>query len=384
MQYGRCDIQKKSCNFANRNRKALKLKSDIMSKKIEIQNSKSIQEKYPIETEYNMHYQQLVDEIDKILKVARGNVASATNIILVKTYWEIGRYIVEYEQKGSAKAVYGDELINRLSADLRLRYGKGFSRSNLFTIRQFYVRFPKVQTLSGLLSWSHYIELLKIDDNLEMEFYLKECEKARWSVRELKRQRDSMLFHRLAIGKNKDEILQLAYQGQEIAKPEDVLHDPYVLEFTGLPSIPIPKEDDVEKALITNLEIFLLELGKGFAFVGRQYRISIGGRHLYVDLVFYHRILKCFVLIDLKRGEIQHEDIGQMNLYLNYFKAEENTEGDNEPIGIVLGSSKNKLMMEYALQGITNQLFAARYQLYLPKREELQAQLDRILEAEQK
>lgn len=171
--------------------------------------------------------------------------------------------------------MYGDELINRLSADLRLRYGKGFSRSNLFTIRQFYVRFPKVQTLSGLLSWSHYIELLKIDDNLEMEFYLKECEKARWSVRELKRQRDSMLFHRLAIGKNKDEILQLAYQGQEIAKPEDVLHDPYVLEFTGLPSIPIPKEDDVEKALITNLETFLLELGKGFAFVGRQYRISI-------------------------------------------------------------------------------------------------------------
>jgi len=355
-----------------------------MSKKIEIHNSASIQEKYPIETEHNMHYQQLVDDIGELLNEARGKVASATNIILVKTYWEIGRYIVEYEQGGNSKAAYGDELINRLSADLRLRYGKGFSRSNLFTIRQFYIRFPKVQTLSGFLSWSHYIELLKVDDNIEMEFYLKECEKEHWSVRELKRQRDSMLFHRIIMGKNKEEIMELAHQGQEIAKPEDVLRDPYVLEFTGLPSIPIPKEDEIEKALISNLETFLLELGKGFAFIGRQYRISIAGRHLYVDLVFYHRILKCFVLIDLKRGEIQHEDIGQMNLYLNYFKAEENTSDDNEPIGIVLGSSKNKLMMEYALQGITNQLFAARYQLYLPKREELQAQLDKILDAENK
>ena len=355
-----------------------------MSKKIEIHNSASIQKKYPIETEHNMHYQQLVDDIGKLLNEARGKVASATNIILVKTYWERGRYIVEYEQGGNSKAAYGDELINRLSADLRLRYGKGFSRSNLFTIRQFYIRFPKVQTLSGFLSWSHYIELLKVDDNIEMEFYLKECEKEHWSVRELKRQRDSMLFPRIIMGKNKEEIMELAHRGQEIAKPEDVLRDPYVLEFTGLPSIPIPKEDEIEKALISNLETFLLELGKGFAFIGRQYRISIAGRHLYVDLVFYHRILKCFVLIDLKRGEIQHEDIGQMNLYLNYFKAEENTSDDNEPIGIVLGSSKNKLMMEYALQGVTNQLFAARYQLYLPKREELQAQLDKILDAENK
>lgn len=197
-----------------------------MSKKIEIHNSASIQEKYPIETEHNMHYQQLVDDIGKLLNEARGKVASATNIILVKTYWEIGRYIVEYEQGGNSKAAYGDELINRLSADLRLRYGKGFSRSNLFTIRQFYIRFPKVQTLSGFLSWSHYIELLKVDDNIEMEFYLKECEKEHWSVRELKRQRDSMLFHRIIMGKNKEEIMELAHRGQEIAKPEDVLRDP--------------------------------------------------------------------------------------------------------------------------------------------------------------
>ena len=333
-----------------------------------------------IHTESNLYYQQLVNDIGTLLINARNKVASTTNTILVNTYWQIGQYIVEYEQHGHAKAVYGEELINRLSADLRLKFGKGFSRSNLFTIRQFYLRFPKIQTLSGFLSWSHYIELLKVEDSTELEFYIKQCEKEHWSVRELKRQRDSLLFHRLAVGKDKESILQLAHEGQEISKAEDILRDPYVLEFTGLPSIPTPKEDAIENALIANLETFLLELGKGFAFIGRQYRISIAGRHLYVDLVFYHRILKCFVLIDLKRGEIQHENIGQMNLYLNYFKAEENTDGDNDPIGIVLGSSKDKLMMEYALHGISNQLCAARYQLYLPNREELQAQLNKIID----
>lgn len=332
------------------------------------------------ETNQTLSYSRLIDEIGHLLAEARNKVGAAANSVLVNTYWKIGQYIVEFEQRGNSKAVYGDELINRLSADLRLRYGKGFSRSNLFLIRQFYLHFPKIQTLSGLLSWSHYIELLKTEDPLEMEFYAKQCEKEHWSVRELKRQRDSMLFHRLAIGKDKKEILHIAHEGQETAKAEDILRDPYVLEFTGLPAIPVPKEDDIEEALISNLQTFLLELGKGFAFIGRQYRISIAGRHLYVDLVFYHRILKCFVLIDLKRGEIQHEDIGQMNLYLNYFRNEENTEGDNEPIGIVLGSSKNKLMMEYALQGITNKLFAARYQLFLPNREELERELQKVLE----
>lgn len=327
----------------------------------------------------DLPYTSLVDEIGDLLTEARKNFAYTTNTILVKTYWQIGQHIVEYEQNGQAKATYGDELINRLSKDLKQKYGKGFSRSNLFSIRQFYLRFPIFQTVSELLSWSHYVELLKLEDPLEMEFYTKQCEIEHWSVRELKRQRDSLLFHRLAMGKDMKEIDKLAHKGIEIAKAEDILRDPYVLEFTNLQSIPEYKEDDIEKALISNLETFLLELGNGFAFIGRQYRISIAGRHLYIDLVFYHRILKCFVLIDLKRGEIQHEDIGQMNLYLNYFKMEENTEGDNEPIGIVLGSFKNKLMMEYALHGITNQLFVARYQLYLPKREELQAQLEKIL-----
>lgn len=331
------------------------------------------------EIEDTQAYQTLVDNIGILLAKGRSQIAAAVNSVLVTTYWHIGRYIVEYEQGGDTKAVYGDELINKLSSDLKLRYGKGFSRSNLFAVRQFYVRFQKIQTLSGLLSWSHYVELLKIENPLEMSFYAKQCEKEHWSVRELKRQRDSMLFHRLAGGKDKENIMQLAEQGQEVSKPEDILRDPYVLEFTGLPEYTVPLEKDIEKSLINNLQSFLLELGRGFAFVGRQYRVSIAGRHMYIDLVFYHRILKCFVLIDLKRGEIQHEDIGQMNLYLNYFRAEENVEGDNEPIGIVLGSSKNKLMMEYAMEGITNNLFAARYQLYMPKREELEARLNLLL-----
>ena len=332
-----------------------------------------------IKKEKEKGYNNLVSEIGELLKESRNRYAVATNTILVKTYWHIGRYIVLYEQNGESKAIYGDELINRLSTDLRQKFGRGFSRSNLFMIRQFYLKFPKIQTVSELLSWSHYVELLKLDDTLEMKFYTKQCENEHWSVRELKRQRDSMLFHRLAIGKDKDYIEKLANHGYDITKPEDILRDPYILEFTKLNTLPEINEDDVEKALISNLESFLLELGYGFAFVGRQYRISIAGRHLYIDLVFYHRILKCFVLIDLKRGEIQHEDIGQMNLYLNYFKTEENANDDNEPIGIVLGSFKNKIMMEYALQGITNQLFVARYQLYLPKREELQEQLDKVL-----
>ena len=189
----------------------------------------------------------------------------------------------------------------------------------------------------------------------------------------------SMLFHRLALSTDKEGVLALAHDGQQITKPEDILRDPYVFDFIGLPELPIYKEGDLEKALMQNLETFLLELGKGFTFVGRQQRISIAGRNFYVDLVFYHRILKCFVLIDLKRGEIQHEDIGQMNLYLNYYKEEMNVEGDNEPVGIVLGANKDQLMMQYALRGITNQLFVAKYQLYLPSREELQSKLDEIL-----
>ncbi len=329
-------------------------------------------------------YTTLIDQIGSLLESSRNKVAVAVNDIMVQTYWTIGQYIVEYEQKGELRAEYGKSLLSQLSKDLKERYGKGFNRSGLQYMRKLYVAFPICTTLSCKLTWSHYVEVLKCDDILETQFYVAQCEKDKWSVRELQRQMKSMLFHRLALSKDKKEILHLAKEGMTIQKAEDIIKDPYVLEFAGIPESTNFLESDLERGLINNLQHFLLELGKGFAFIGRQYRISIGGKHFYVDLVFYHRILKCFVLIDLKRGEIEHNDIGQMNLYLNYFKQEEMTEGDNEPIGIVLGAAKDNVLIEYATAGITNQLFVSKYQLYLPKREELQKELERVLHDETK
>lgn len=332
-----------------------------------------------VTNEHTEEYQRLVDGIGSLLAEGRQKVATSINTVMVETYWNIGRYIVEFEQHGNERAVYGSDLINRLSKDLTHRYGKGFGKSNLLYIRKLYVSFPKSGTLSHLLTWSHYYEVLKCDDPLEMGFYIAQCETEHWSVRELKRQMKSMLFHRLALSTDKKGVLELAKNGQQLSTPKDMMRDPYVFDFVGIPYRKQYTESQLEDALIKHLEVFLLELGRGFAFIGRQQRISLAGRHYYVDLVFYHRILKCFVLIDLKRGEIQHEDIGQMNLYLNYYRAEENVEGDNEPIGIVLGAKKDELVMEYAMNGISNQILTAQYQLYLPKREELQAQLDTLL-----
>lgn len=325
------------------------------------------------------NYQSLITDIGTLLNRGREQVAKTANTILVQTYWLIGRHIVEFEQNGQDKAEYGSDLLNRISKDLKDRYGAGFSRSNLHYMRKFYLSFPNCETLSHKLSWSHYFEILKADNPLEIGFYTKQTEKENWSVRELKRQMKSMLFHRLALSKDKEGVLALAERGQEIARPQDILRDPVVLEFLNIPQAHQMQENELEEQLISNLQHFLLELGKGFAFIGRQYRISLGGKHFYVDLVFYHRILKCFVLIDLKRGEVNHQDIGQMNLYLNYFRKEENVDGDNEPIGIVLGAYKDKLLVEYALDSIDNQLFVSKYQLYLPNREELERELERYL-----
>lgn len=213
-----------------------------------------------------------------------------------------------------------------------------------------------------------------------MQFYMKECIKEKWSVRVLRRQINSCLFQRLALSTDKEGVLALANEGHQVQTPADLIRDPYVLEFAGIPRRKRYKESELEMALKTNMEQFLLELGRGFAFIGRQYEIPIGSRRFKVDLVFYHAILKCYVLIDLKRAEIKHSDIGQMNLYLNYFKTEICQPDDNPPIGIVLGAKKDELLMEYALQGIDNNLFTARYQLYLPNREELQAQLNLLLD----
>ena len=288
--------------------------------------------------------------------------------------------LVEFEQGGKVRAEYGKQLLVNLAKDLTLQNGKGFNRTNLTYMRKLYLAFPKCGTLSHKLTWSHYYEILKCDDPLEMQFYLKQCIKEGWKVRELKRQMKSALFQRLALSTDKEGVLALANEGHQVMKPKDIIRDPFVLEFTGLPLKKRYKENDLEAALKSNMEKFLLELGRGFAFIGRQYVMHIGSRQFKVDLVFYHCILKCYVLIDLKRAEIRHNDIGQMNLYLNYFKTEVCQPDDNPPIGIVLGAKKDELLMEYALEGITNQLFAARYQLYLPKREELQEQLDKLLE----
>ena len=337
----------------------------------------------------NNGYVALKHEIGLLLEKGRAKAGRAINTILLQTYWQIGHHIVEFEQKGEAKAEYGSELIDRLSNDLTLEYGKGFSRSNIKLIRKFYLTFPKSQTvsdqliisetLSQKLSWSHYVEILKSDNELEMSFYIKECEKENWSVRELKRQMKSMLFHRIALSKDKEGLLELSRQGNEIQVANDIIKDPYVFEFLNIPQQHQYLEGELEDKLIQNLENFLLELGKGFAFIGRQYKITLANRHFFVDLVFYHRILKCFVLIDLKRGEIEHNDIGQMNLYLNYFNREENVEGDNPPIGIVLGAYKDQILVEYAMENITNQLFVSKYQLYLPDRSQLQKELENLL-----
>ena len=324
-------------------------------------------------------YVRLVSHISGLWEKAKEKAAFAVNTELLKASWETGRYIVEYEQHGSVKAEYGKQLLTNLSKDLTRLRGKGYSRSNLFNMRLFYVRFPKIQTVSGQLTWSHYLELLKCDDPMEIQFYMKECIKEGWKVRELKRQINSSLFQRLALSTDKEGVLALANEGHQIQSATDIIRDPYILEFTGLPRQKRYKEKDLEDALKAHMEQFLLELGRGFAFIGRQYIIPIGSRQFKVDLVFYHAILKCYVLIDLKRAEIKHGDIGQMNLYLNYFKNEICQPDDNPPVGIVLGARKDELLMEYALQGIDNQLFAARYQLYLPNREELQSQLDNLL-----
>lgn len=324
-------------------------------------------------------YVRLVSHISDLWKSAKAKAAISINTELLDANWLTGKYIVEFEQSGNVKAKYGDKLLLKLSKDLTRLKGKGFSRSNLVYMRKLYLVFPKSETLSHQLTWSHYFELLKCEDQLEMQFYMRECVDNSWSVRELKRQINSSLFQRVALSTDKEGVLALAKEGHKVFSPSDIIHDPYILEFTGIPQREHYKETDLEKALKMNMEKFLLELGKGFAFMGRQYVIPIGTRRFKVDLVFYHAILKCYVLIDLKRAEIKHGDIGQMNLYLNYFKNEICQPDDNPPIGIVLGAKKDEVLMEYALQGIDNQLFAARYQLYLPNREELQSQLNLLL-----
>lgn len=325
-------------------------------------------------------YEQLLTRIVEVHREGQARAYRAINTAMLETYRAIGQYIVEFEQGGQAKAAYGAQLLKRLSRDLTRTLGRGYSHSNLVYIRLFYLKYPKSVTLSHQLSWSHYYELLKVDDEAERSFYEKQALADRWNVRELRRQIDSALYLRLAL--STDQPAMLAQTGHVVTQPRDLVRDTYVLEFLKVPVGKAVSERELETRLVEHLQTFLLELGKGFTFVGRQYPIPLEGDRYKVDLVFYHRILRCFVLIDLKIKEVKHQDIGQMNMYLGYFAEEENTEGDNPPIGIILTRQKNDLLVRYATYGLSSQLFVSKYQLYLPDEGELRRELQAVLDQE--
>ena len=290
----------------------------------------------------------MLSQIKLLLNDARKSVASTVNAVLLQTYWQIGKIIVEDEQQHSNRAEYGKQTLKTLSRALTEEYAKGFSRSNLYNMRLLYLTHQNVQTLSGKLSWSHYCVLLLISDEQKRSFYEKECQNSSWSVRELKRQVDSSLYERLLLSSgddNKKKVLSLALKGNEIAKPSDIIRDPYVFEFLGLPEDKPFFESDLEKALVAQIEKFLLELGRGFMFVGTQQRVTFNNRHYYVDMVFYNKILRSYVLIELKTTKLMPEAVGQLNMYLNYYVNEVNDEGDNPPIGIILCTDKRQLRL---------------------------------------
>ena len=317
---------------------------------------------------------QMVEEIKDMTISSRSKVAYEVNNTMLLAYWNVGKIIVENEQKGNIKAEYGKQVMKELSKELRKILGSGFSVSNLFNMRKLYITYPKFQTLSGKLSWSHYCELLSIEDDDERSFYEKECVNSNWSVRELKRQLETSLFERLLLSEGKDnkkKVYELSKVGQTLNTPEDILKEPYVFEFLDIKETKPILEKELERKLVRHMEEFLLELGKGFMFVGTQQRITLGNTHYYVDMVFYNKILKCYVLIDLKIGKMKPEYAGQMNMYLNYYNEEINDEFDNKPIGIILCKGKKDVALEYALGGLSNNVFASTYTYYIPKKDEL-------------
>lgn len=375
-----------------------------------MQNSKNINSMKKVAEiqSYSSH----ITDIAELIEQGRKSAVRYVNTALVVTYWLIGRRIVEYEQKGKERADYGQALLKKLSDDLTKKFGKGFGYINLNLMRQFYLTYPpqkilqtvseefpkdkKRQTLSVeslkshilfsqlqisqtlymkfTLSWSHYCLLMRLDDSFKREFYEAECIRGNWSVRQLDRQIQSMLYERTALSKHKLSVIAKSHKSPVILKPEDEIKDPYVLEFLGLKDE--YSESQLEEALIKHLEHFLLELGIGFTFVARQKRITIDGRHYRLDLLFYHRILKCLVAVDLKIGEFTHADAGQMNLYLNYLKDKEKFPEENNPIGLILCSDKNKTIVEYALGGMSNKIFTSKYRLQLPAPEILKAEIE--------
>ena len=333
-----------------------------------------------------------------VLEAARKNVRTAVNISMVYAYYEIGRLIVEEEQRGSNRAMYGQQLLKELSDYLTQQFGKGFSSDNLKLMRRFYTIYSNDQigetvfpqfgnyplTNNGrrfYLSWSHYLVLMRIDNADERHFYEIEAANNGWSLSELRRQRDSSLYERLLLSADKDKVFELSKKGQIIEKPSDAVKNPYVLEFLGLQEKAEYSETELESRIIEHLQTFLLELGKGFTFVGRQKRFTFDEEHFYVDLVFYNRLLKCFVLIDLKRGKLKHQDLGQMQMYVNYYDRYEKTEDESPTIGILLCSDKNDRMVEMTLPKDSN-IYASKYELYLPDKQLLQAKLKQWIDEE--
>ena len=322
----------------------------------------------------------LVNDIKTILHSAKNRVYQTINTTMTQTYWEIGKRIVEEEQGGEKRAEYGKALIRNLSFELTREFGKGFSSDNIKSMRRFYLAFSKSETVSNQfkLSYSHYIFLTRMKNLDERNFYEIESVQNSWSLRELKRQFNSAIFERLALSSDKDKVKELATKGQVIQSAQDLIKDPYILEFVGLPELTSYSESDLEQKLIDKLEHFLLELGKGFTFVARQKRVTIDEKHFKVDLVFYNRLLKCFVVIDLKIGELKHQDIGQMMMYVNYFDRVEKEEDENLTIGIILCKDKSKALVEMTLPKDNKQIYASKYLTVLPNKEEFQ----RLLESE--
>ena len=317
--------------------------------------------------------ENLYKNILNLLKNSKEQVLRTVNSTMVKTYFEIGRLIVEDEQKGFERAEYGKETLKNLSAKLTKELGKGFSQRNLEQMRQFYLVYSISQTVSAefKLSWSHYLVLMRIENLSERNFYEIEAINNNWSLRELKRQFNSALYERLVLSKNKEKVKELALKGQIIEKPVDVVKDPYILEFLGLEEKTNYSENELETEIINKLEMFLLELGKGFTFVGRQVRFTFDEKHFRVDLVFYNRILRCFVLIDLKIGEVTHQDIGQMQMYVNYYDRVVKLPEENKTIGIIICREKNDTLVKMTLPQDNEQIFASKYEMILPSKEEI-------------
>lgn len=326
----------------------------------------------------------MYNQISEIIKENQNKMIYQINTTLVETNFLIGKIIVENEQNGNIRAEYGKDVLNKLSKKLTSKFGTGYSRSGLQNMRLFYCKYKNCQPLASKLSWSHYCYLIYIEDDDERSFYEKECINSKWSKRELKRQIDSSLFQRLLLSEgktNKQKVLELSRKGQIISKPVDLLKEPYVFEFLGIKENKPFLESDLEKSLIKHLSSFLIELGKGFMYVGNQVRVTLDNNtHYYIDLVFYNKILRSYVLIDLKMNDMKPEYVGQMNMYINYYNQEIKDKYDNESIGIILCSGKKGITMEYALGGLSNNIFASTYTYYIPNKEQLINEIEKILE----